>query len=116
MSVPEEKHTPAIFITLAGEAREAILNMDIEKLTETAGVNNSMVELDKMYVKNKSSLTYEVYETFEKLLRPLGTSISGYVIKFEQLYFTVISFHMEILDGVLAYRLLHIANLNNEQK
>ena len=30
MSVPEEKHTPAIFITLAGEAREAILNMDIE--------------------------------------------------------------------------------------
>ena len=33
-SVLEEKSTPAILITLTGEAREAILNMDIEKLTE----------------------------------------------------------------------------------
>ena len=48
MSVPEEKRAPAIFMTLTGEAREAILNMDIEKLTEKAGVNNLMAELDKI--------------------------------------------------------------------
>ena len=29
-SVPEEKCAPAIFMTLTGEVREAILNMDIE--------------------------------------------------------------------------------------
>ena len=50
MSVPEEKRAPAIFMTLT-EARETILNMDIEKLTEKTGVNNLMVELDKMYLK-----------------------------------------------------------------
>ena len=33
-SVPQEKRVPTIFMTLKGEAREAILNMDIEKLTE----------------------------------------------------------------------------------
>ena len=43
-------------------------------------------------------------------------SISDYVIKFEQLYFKTKSFHMEILDGVLAYKLLNSANLTNEQK
>ena len=43
-------------------------------------------------------------------------SISEYVIKFEQLYFKAKPFHMEILDGVLAYRLLNSANLTNEQK
>ena len=43
-------------------------------------------------------------------------SISDYVIKFEQLYFKAKSFYMEILDGVLTYRLFNSANLTNEQK
>ena len=58
-SVPEEKHAPAIFMTLTGEAREVILNMDIEKLTEKTGVNNLMAELDKIYLKDESSQAYE---------------------------------------------------------
>ena len=45
---PEEKRAPAIFMTLTGEAKEAILNMEIEKLTEKTGVNNLM---DKMLIK-----------------------------------------------------------------
>ena len=103
-------------MTLTGEAREAILNMVIEKLTEKSGVNNLMVKLDKMYLKDESSQTYEAYETFEKFVRSSGMSIPDYVIKFEQLYFRAKSFHIKILDGVLAYRLLNSANLTNEQK
>ena len=71
-SVPEEKRAPAIFMTLTGEAREAILNMDIEKLTEKAGVNNLMAELDKMYLKDESLQAYEAYETFEQFVGPSG--------------------------------------------
>ena len=103
-------------MTLTVEAREVILNMDIEKLTEKTGVNKLMTELDKMYLKDGSSQAYEAYETIEKFVRPSGMSISEYVIKFEQLYFKTISFHMEILDGILAYRLLNSATLTNEQK
>ena len=65
---PKRKNTPAIFMTLTGEAREAILNMDIEKLTEKTDANNLMAELDKMYLKDKSSLAYEAYETFKKFV------------------------------------------------
>ena len=42
--------------------------------------------------------------------------LSDYVIKFEQLYFKAKSFHIKILDGVLAYRLLGSTNLTNNQK
>ena len=35
-------------MTLTEEAREAISNMDIEKLTEKTDANNLMAELDKM--------------------------------------------------------------------
>ena len=61
------------------------------------------------------SQAHEAYETFEKFAQPSGMSLSD-VIKFEQLYFKAKSFHMEILDGVLAYRLLNSANLTNVQK
>ena len=54
-SIPEEKHAPAIFMTLTRETREAILDIDIEKLTEKTGVSNLMGEHDKMYLKEKSS-------------------------------------------------------------
>ena len=42
---PRRKTCPAIFMTLTEEAREAILNMDIERLLEKIGVNNLMAEL-----------------------------------------------------------------------
>ena len=103
-------------MTLTGEAREAILNMDIEKLTEKTGVNHLMADLNKMYLKDESSQVYEAYETFEKFVRPSGMSISDYVIIFEQLYFKAKSFHMKIRDSVLANSLLNSANLNIEQK
>ena len=115
-SLPDEKKAPAIFMTLIGEAREAVLNMDIEKLTDKLGVKYLIEELDKMYLKDESSQAYEAYECFEKFVRPHGMSISDYVIKFEQLYFKAKSFRMEIHDGVLAYRLLNSANLTLEQK
>ena len=80
MPVPEEKRAPAIFMTLTIEAREAILNMDVEKLTEKTGVNDLMAELDKMYLKDESSQAYEAYETFEKFIQPSGMSISDYML------------------------------------
>ena len=90
--------------------------MDIEKLTEKTGVNNLIAELDKMYLEDESSKAHETYESFEKLVWPSGMNMSDYFIKFEQLYFNAKSFDMEILEGVLAYRLLNSANLTNEQK
>ena len=75
-----------------------------------------MVALDKIQLKDESSLAYDAYETFEKFVRPSGMSISDYVIKFEHLQFKAKSFHMEKLDGVLAYRVFNSAYLTNEQK
>ena len=103
-------------MTLTEEAREAISNMDIEKLTEKTDANNLMAELDKMYLKDESSLAYEAHETFKKFVRSSGMNISDYVVKFEQLYFKGKSFRMEILDSVLACRLLNNANLTNEPR
>ena len=39
-SVPEKKHAPVIFMKLMREARETILNMEIEALTAKTTVKN----------------------------------------------------------------------------
>ena len=43
-------------------------------------------------------------------------SISDYIIQFEQLYNNAKTHKMEILDGVLAYRLLNSASLSEQHK
>lgn len=73
---------PAIFMPLSGEAREAVSNMDIDALTAKTGIKNLLVELDKTYLNNESSIAYEAYETFEKIMRP-DMRISDNVIKFQ---------------------------------
>ena len=52
-SLPNEKMTPEIFMTLSGETREAVLSMDNDALTARTGVKNLLIELDKMYLKMK---------------------------------------------------------------
>ena len=45
-SLPNEKMTPEIFMTLSGETREAVLSMDNDALTARTGVKNLLIELD----------------------------------------------------------------------
>ena len=52
---PRRKTCPCYFHDIDKKTREAILDIDIEKLTEKTGVSNLMGEHDKMHLKEKSS-------------------------------------------------------------
>ena len=111
-----KKRAPAIFLTLQGQAREAVLEMDIDKLNCNDGVKELLLTLDSLYLKDECSMAYEAYEAFEKYIRPEDSSISDYIIHFERLYNKAKSYKMEIHDGVLAYRLLNNANISDTHK
>ena len=46
--LPKKKQRPAIYLTLSGKAREAVLELDIEKLNDS-GVDNVLKHLDKLF-------------------------------------------------------------------
>ena len=115
-SLEKKKQAPAIFLTLTGQAREAVLGVDLEVLASDTGVDELIKELDKLYAKDETCTAYEAYETFEKFLRPGNMKMNEYVIKFELLYNKAKSHKMTIDDGVLAYRLLNSANLSENHK
>ena len=85
-SVDKKKQAPAIFLSLAGQAREAIVSLDINRLFCDHGVENLREELDKPYLKDSQYTAYEPYEQFEKFCRPKSVNISNYIIEFERLY------------------------------
>ena len=80
-----EKQGPAIFLTLEGKAREAILDLDISLLKGNSGVKNIVTVLDKLYLKDKLQMAYESYDAFEKFKRPQNMSINDYINEFERL-------------------------------
>ena len=115
-SIEKKKQAPAIFLTLSGQAREAVLEIDLEKLASDDGVKNLVAALDELYLVDETCSAYEAYEAFEKFVRPSEMTISDYIIHFERLYNKAKSHSMEIHEGVLAYRLLNSANLSENHK
>ena len=113
----DEKKGPAVFLSLTGQAREAVRQeVTADKLKEKEGLKNLFACLDKIYLKDSTCLAYEAYEDFEKFVKPPEMKISDYVIKFEQLYIKAKNHKMTISDGAVAYRLLNSAGFSESHK
>ena len=111
-----EQQRPAIFLTLEGKAREAVLEVDIAQLNHKDGVKNLTAKLDSLFLKDRTQQAYEAYDLFEKFRRPASMTLSDYVIEFERLLNKTKSFGTTMSDDILAYRLLKSAALSPEQE
>ena len=68
-SFENKKQAPAIFLTFTRQAKEAALEIDIEKLTAEDGVKHLIAALDMLFLQDEVCLAYEAYEIFEKFVR-----------------------------------------------
>ena len=82
-SLEKKNQVPAIFWSLTYRAREAIAGLHINKHSYDQGVEHSIQELDKLYLKDNQHSAYEAYEQFEKLCRPKLINISNHIIESE---------------------------------
>ena len=110
------KQGPAIFLTLEGKAREAILQLDVTTLNGDDGVGVITNKLDELFLPNKELSAYAAYDTFEKYSRCPEMNINDYIIEFDRMYAKCKSFQLELPDGILAYRFLESANVSNQHK
>ena len=115
-SLEKKKQAPAIFLSLSGQAREAVLELELEKLNDDNGVTNLLEKLDKLYLKDDTHSAYEVYERFETFSRAPSMTVSDYIIEFECLYNKAKQHKIELPDGVLAYRFLNSADISSHHK
>ena len=112
-SLERKKQDPTIFLSLSGQAREAVLELELDKLNDDNGVKNLLEKLDKLYLKDDTYSAYEAYERFETFSRAPSMTVSDYIIEFERLYNKAKQHRMGLPDGVLAYRFLNSVNISS---
>ena len=111
-----KKQGPAIFLTLSGKAREAVLRSDVSKLTDKDGVKNVISKLDTLYLEDTNQSAYAAYENFEHFQQSPEMNMKDFINELERLYNKLRVFNMELLHGVLAYRVLKSENLSTENE
>ena len=72
----EKKQGLAIFLSLEGKAREAVLELEVEQLNDDNGVAKVLAQLDKLYLKDKLQLSFQAYDAFRKFKRPSDMPIA----------------------------------------
>ena len=120
-SIDKKNDAPAIFfvffLSLTVQAGEAIVEIDINKLSCNQGVENLKEELDQLYLKDSQYTADEAYGQFEKFCRPKPRSISNYIIKFERLYNKIKNFNMALPDVITRpYKFLNYASISEQHK
>ena len=73
--LPKKKQAPAIFLTLEGKAREAVLELSVDSLNCDDGIENVIKQLDKLFLIDKAQSAYQTYDSFEKLRRPSNDNL-----------------------------------------
>ena len=115
-NVRAEKQGAAIFLSLTGKSREAVLELSREEISGEQGVAHVLAKLDRLWLEDEKKQALNVYETFEQFRRPAEMGVTEYLNAFERLNNKLKVHRMELPEGVLAYRVLKSANLTREQE
>ena len=114
--VDKKKRAATVFLTLAGKAREAILEMSPTDLNDEDRLSKLYSKLDELFKEDKNKAALETYDKFERYSRPSVMTIADYLIEFDRMT-AQLKLHKIILsEPVLAYRVLRSANLTDDHE
>ena len=80
-NISPSRQAPAVFLSLTGQARTAILEMDISLLNAEDGMDKLVEKLDTLFLEDKNQSVFICYENFENYHRERNTSINDYLIQ-----------------------------------
>ena len=112
----EKKQGPAVFLSLEGEAQEAVLELDEALITTDDGVKHITKRLDGLFKKDEQLKKYEALEAFESYKRSSSTSMQEFLNEFTRRYNKTKSHGTTMSEDILAYRLLKSANLSEQHE
>ena len=111
-SLPKGVQGPAIYSTLKGKAREAVMQLNLDIICSDGGVDCIIELLDKLYVKGDIKLFFEAFSNFENFQRHKDMTVDQFINTFEELVSKSKQSGAEIPSSIKAYKLLKSANLS----
>ena len=70
--IDKTKHGPAIYLALEGKAREAVRDIDKQKLSSDGGASAIIEALEKVYLKDENTRAYLAFKNFYNFKRTAG--------------------------------------------
>ena len=64
-SIKEEKQGAAIFLSLTGKSREAVLELTTDEIKGNDGVKKVIQKLDELWKEDDKKQAFNAYESFE---------------------------------------------------
>ena len=111
-----EKQAFAVILSLKGQAKAIALELDKIKLNAANGIEYLLEQLDPVFKKNETDISYSIYTNFDSLERKIDQNIGDYIIDFERLYNLCKNKDMALPEAVLAFKLLDKARLDPKEK
>ena len=110
------KQGPAVFLSLQGDARDAVRPIPKEKLNDKDAVKQILAELDKVYLKDEVSRAFTAIKTFVQFRRESTQPFAKFLVDFNNKYREVKKHKLDFDDGILAFFLLMAANLTEDHE
>ena len=82
----KSKQGPAVFLSLEGEAQEAVHQLAEDVITSDSGGKHSIERLDNIYKKDELLKEYEALEAFETYTSSSNTSMQEFLNEFTRRY------------------------------
>ena len=110
------KQGPAVFLSLEGDAREAVRPIPKENLNAKDAVAQILAELDKVYLKDETTRAFNAIKSFVQFRRESSQPFPKFLVEFNTKYREVKKHKLNFDDGILAFFLLMAANLPEDQE
>lgn len=107
---------PIVALSFTGDLRETVLEIPIDDLKSTQGVQHIKNKLRKIYKKDSVETAYETFESFIYFKRKPQMSITEFVNEFEKRYNKSKEHKFELSSSTRAFFLLNQANLSEDHK
>ena len=111
--VDKSKQGALVYLSLQGKARECCKSIAIEELQGAEGIDKLLSKLMELFAKDSEQAAFMAYEKFETYKRPKDVDMVDFINEWERRYGKIKERKMDLPDGVLAYRLLKSANLDD---
>ena len=112
----KKKMGPAVYLTLTGRAREAVRDLKPADIGKETGLDEIIVKLDAVYLKDENTCAYVAFKEFYEFKRASGENFSEFIVKYEHLYHKLTQYKMDLPKGVQAFLLLNAANMTEENE
>ena len=107
---------PAVYLSLKGNAREAVRGIDTKVLGTDTGYNTIMEALDKVYLKDETTRAFCAIKNFIEYRRESGHGFSKFFVEFNNKHLELTKHKLKFDNGLMGYFLLTAANLSDDHE